>query len=88
MKIEVGEGFVKWVITSTDGLKEEDFVSVISNANLSTSKFIEIYYDYTTTLSHVDAYEKVELLHTNLFGKPRFSSYESFRVIKSKFMNK
>lgn len=89
MKLEIGNGRLTWTIQSTDGIREQDFVTVIQNASMSTVKFIEMYYDYYTEMKdHQAAYERVERLHENLLGSRKYSDYDCFRSSKSKFMNK
>ena len=89
MKVEITNGELKWTIEATDGMTEKDFVSVVRSASMSTTKFIEMYYDYFSECKdHEQAYERIERLHENLLGKRKYSDYDSFRVSKSKFMNK
>lgn len=90
MKLEISGGVLKYTIESTDGnLTGNEIVSVINNASLSNIKFIEKYYDYYAECKdHKEAYERIEKLHETLFGKRKYSDYDSFRVNKSKFMNK
>lgn len=89
MKLAISNGVFTWTIEGTDGINPKDFVSVINNASLSTSKFIELYYDYFTECKdHRKAYDRVEKLHENMFSKRKYSDYDNFRSAKSKFMNK
>ncbi len=90
MKVEIHQGGVlKWTIESTDNISQNEFVSVIKNASMSSASFIKLYYDYYTEMQdHEGAYERVERLHENLLGRRRYSDYESFRSQKSYHMNK
>lgn len=89
MKLEISNGTLKWTIQSTDGIREQDFVTVIQSASMSTVKFIEMYYDfYSEMKDHQQAYERIEKLHENLLGSRKYADYETFRSSKSKFMNK
>lgn len=89
MKVEINNGELKWTIEATDGITEKDFVTVVRNASMSTNKFIEMYYDYFAECKdHEQAYDRMERLHENLLGRRKYSDYDSFRVSKSKFMNK
>ncbi len=89
MRLEITNGVLKWTIESTENIREQDFVTVIKSASMSTVKFIEMYYDfYAETKDHQQAYERVERLHENLLGSRKYADYDSFRTNKSKFMNK
>lgn len=89
MKLQVSNGVLTWTIEGTDGITQRDFVTVIKNSTLSTEKFIELYYNYFTECkNHRKAYERVENLHENLLGSRKYSDYDSFKQVKSKFMNK
>lgn len=89
MKVEISNGTLKWTIESTENIREQDFVTVIQNASMSTVKFIEMYYDYYGEMKdHQSAYERVETLHENLLGSRKYADYETFKSSKSKFMNR
>lgn len=80
---------VKWVVTGTGNVTQKDFVSIVTSAKVSTSKFIEIYYNYyTETKDAAKAYEKAEILHTNIFGTRRYNCYETFKARKHQVMSK
>lgn len=80
---------IKWTVTTTGDIDPKDFVTVVTNAKLSSIKFIELYYDfYTETQNAQKAYEKTEQLHESVFGSRRFSDYESFKANKTYFMKK
>lgn len=89
MKIEVTNGSIKWTVESTGNIRQEDFVAVITNAKISTMKFIELYYDYyTETKSAKQAYERVEEIHEQLLGSRKYNDYQTFKASKSNFMKK
>ncbi len=89
MKLQISNGTLTWTIESTDGIREQDFVTVIKSASMSTVKFIEMYYDYYAEMKdHRQAYERMEKLHENLLGSRKYSDYNVFKTAKSQFMNK
>ncbi len=89
MRLEITNGSLKWTIESTENIRQQDFVTVIHSAKMSTVKFIEMYYDfYGEMKDHQQAYERVETLHENLLGSRKYADYDIFRASKSKFMNK
>lgn len=51
--------------------------------------FIEVFEQNTTmTQTYKEAYERTETEFEGFFGKPRYASYESFKVIKSRKQKK
>lgn len=52
-------------------------------------KYWELYYEYCSTCeSYQDAYNRVEQLYRNETGKIFFKSYDSFRMAKSRRINR
>lgn len=77
----------KYTFVSTDGSKD-DIVTIsrdlLSNATMTAAGFEEVFFDETrTSATYVEAYEKVEVFHEEVFGKRKYSDYNSFRNSKS-----
>jgi hypothetical protein len=54
---------------------------------LSMKGFSEKFYDYSKkTKTYREAYEKTEKIYEKNFGKRRYSSYDSFRVVMNRKM--
>ena len=78
---------MKYTFVSTDGSKC-DIVTVskdvLKNATLTAHGFEEVFFSEARTSStYTEAYEKVEIWHEELFGKRKYSDYNSFRNTKT-----
>lgn len=83
---------IKYTFVSTDGGKC-DIVTVskdlLKNASMSVDVFEDLFFDATkTSATYMEAYEKVEVIHEQLFEKRRYSDYDSFRKVKERRVKK
>ena len=51
---------------------------------MSADKFEEVFCELKAQHNSLIAYEKAEEIHERLFGSPRYSDYDSFRVSMSR----
>jgi hypothetical protein len=61
---------------------------VKGKAQLKPEAFNELYDEKLKNNNPVAAYEKAEQEHESEFGEQRYSGYQSFRVIRSRIINK
>jgi len=57
----------------------------------TTEGFMQVYeevYRNDPEITYFGAYHETEKIHTNLFGKPRYSSYDSFRQTRKNYVTK
>lgn len=73
---------IRYIIHQLDS--PGDIISVprcfLRGFRMSAEAFAEYYKDLTRECNRVTAYEKLEDIHERLFGRPRYSDYDSFRV--------
>lgn len=77
---------LRYVVHQLDG--SGDIISLprtfIKGCMMSADKFEEVFSEFKECNNNVIAYEKAEEIHERLFGTPRYSDYDSFRVSMSK----
>lgn len=78
---------IKYTFTSTDGSKC-DIVTVskdlIMNCTMTSDGFEQAFFsEARTSTTYMEAYEKVEIFHEEMFGKRKYSDYNSFRNTKT-----
>ena len=59
-----------------------------SVCEMKTSAFVLLYYDLIAEYGLKGAYKKLEDEHQKMFGVRRYSSYDSFRMIRKRFLRK
>ncbi len=53
---------------------------------LKTACFVQIYYDLIPEFGLTKSYELLENEHQKMFGTRRYSSYDSFRMIRKRYL--
>ena len=90
MKIDIlKDGKLLYTITGTDDFDPDDIVMVsrklIDGATMSRERFDDLFFEkMRLSRTQVEAYEKVEEVHFNLFGHNKYSSLDSYRVLRNK----
>lgn len=83
---------IKYTFTSTDGSKCEMITvskDMVRNASLSAEAFDDLVMEYRKdNVSITQAYHKAEQTHMSVFGKPRYSDHNSYKVSYSIRHNK
>lgn len=78
---------IKYTFVSTDGSKCEVVqvsTDLLKNASLTADGFEQAFFtEARTSSTYMEAYEKVEVFHEELFGKRKYSDYNSFRNSKT-----
>lgn len=77
---------IKYTFVSTDG--KCDIVTLpkdlLRNATLTSDGFEQVFFtEARTSSTYVEAYEKVEAWHEDVFGRRKYSDYNSFRNTKT-----
>lgn len=74
---------IKYVVHQLDG--SGDIISIprtfMKGCAMRKDKFAELFYEFAKDHNQVIAYEKAEEFHERLFGRPRYSDYDSFRMV-------
>lgn len=77
---------LRYVVHQLDG--SGDIISLprtfLKGLSMSADRFKEVFSEFNECHNSVIAYEKAEEIHERLFGAPRYSDYDSFRVSMSK----
>ena len=77
---------LRYVVHQLDG--SGDIISLprtfMRGCMMSADKFEEVFCELKSSHNNLIAYEKTEEIHERLFGSPRYSDYDSFRVSMSK----
>jgi hypothetical protein len=82
---------VKYTFVSTDGKCDIVTVSrdLLQNCTLTAEGFEQVFFNEArTSTTYVEAYEKVEAWHEEMFNKRKYSDYNSFRNSKTQRMKK
>jgi hypothetical protein len=94
MKQEIyQDGKLRMTLQSTDGNGCDIVVMpkvLVKNCSMSAEGFDELFFSFYNngSVTHTAAYEKAEQVHEQYFEKRKYSDYESYRVSKSKRLNK
>lgn len=79
---------VKYTYTSTDGSKCETITiskDFLQNCTMTADGFEQLFFtEARTSSTYMEAYEKVEVIHEQMFNKRRYSDYDSFRKTKER----
>lgn len=77
---------LRYVVHQLDG--RGDIIALprtfLKGLSMSADRFEEVFSEFKERHNNVMAYEKAEELHERLFGSPRYSDYDSFRVTMSR----
>lgn len=83
---------IKYTFIHTDGSKDDVITissNLLKNASMSADVFEDLFFDAAkTSTTYMEAYEKIEVLHEEVFNKRRYSDYDSFRKVKERRHNK
>jgi hypothetical protein len=83
---------MKYTYVYTDGSKGEIVTisrNLLTDSTMTAAGFEEVFFDETrTSITYIEAYEKAETFHEEVFGKRRYSDYDSFRKAKDQKHNK
>lgn len=82
-----GYNNMKYNYFYTDGSKCEIVTvskDLLQNCNMTAEGFEQCFFNAAKTSStYMEAYEKVEIMHEDLFNHRRYSDYDSFRKSKA-----
>jgi len=78
---------MKYTYIYTDGSKENVATisrDLLTNSTMTAAGFEEVFFsEMGTSTTYMEAYEKVEIFHEQVFGKRKYSDYNSFRNVKT-----
>lgn len=78
---------IKYVLSSTDG--KGDFITLprkfVHGCQMVPSAFEELFFSFASDgKSYSNAYHEAENVHVKIFGKQKYSDYQSFKTQRSK----